>query len=529
LQWAGHSFAPEETVLLLTARDAVMSGPFFSSLLGGAASANLSALWTILTGMLFALFSPSVWLARIPVMIAAISTLILFARLGSRLFHPPVGLTATGFMLATWGFFSGSTLISGAMAYVLVVISLFLLFFDWFDSTFRSRTYARSLYLHFIGMGTLLGIAFLLYGLAGILFPTMGMLTTVLLCRRGEFLIDIHYRWLTIPLGLLMLIGLVAGSIWGGLSFWVELVHIQPTLKHLGDPLIGLLPVMPLLLPALTDKDLWGRALLLYNRAVCLLIAWFLWGLLFLILHGPMHQVWSLLVMLPLLIVLGVYLTEVFRNPVIPKALRLVLDGMTLLGLILGVAVLVLTFQILPPELKMAGFMLALLLPLVSIIMGVVRDASTSRFLVLAIVPCGILLCILTQFAVKPLFYPQPGWTLARQISAESTPKQPAEVLAWYSLTPGAQLGLPHQPVVAITRQLQLESRIQTREGILYLMLPETTYYQLPPEVRAMTYMLAQTWQWKAPLQADVLWQALLNETLDFDTLSGPVLWVKIP
>lgn len=534
-QMAG-SLSGKELHLLEAARETLQNHRFFypSYNFNDTLQIPSSPLLATFISIVFQFFSTTLLSARIIVLILSLLTLLIFYVLGSRLFHPSVGALSAGFALATWGFFSNSHALNGAVLYLMLVLIIFLLFFHWFDSAFRSRTFARSLYVHFALIGFTLGLTFCTHGIPGLLFPVVVMISAVALSNRIELLKDVHYPWLAVPFGVVILLWSIMGILSvGPLAFLKTLFPISPNLAYLGEPILYFLPSLPLIIPGLFSKDMWSRALMTYHKALFLMGAWVAWSLIFLLLFGNLHEAFSLLLMMPALLWLGFYLNEIFRNPIIPFSLQITVDSMILFGLIASVCSVILTFQIVPPDLRIGFIAFSFVLTLSSMALVFLRDLTISRALPMYIIPCSLLLCILAKGALEPLFLFQPAQTLSPLISSEKLNVQGASILEWTHTDPSPSITRFLTPlknsVTFINDQDTLEALIQTRQGPMYLLIPEDQFYSLPYSVREEGYPLGTSWRWRKPLTLWTLVQALYDETLDFNTLSEPMMLFEVP
>ncbi len=537
LYWFGTEWSAlpigKELYLLEGAREALYNPGIFHPTYDQTPFIPVSPLLTAIVGIAFKLTGPSILVARAIAFVLSLGTLAIFYILGARMFHGAASALSCAFLLGTWGFFYNSHIANGATLFVGLVLLILILFFHWFDSAFRSRTYARSLYTHFIAIGALLGIAFLTYGLSGVLFPLLVMATTVYLSNRIELSTDIHYLWAIVPFLIVTGLGLLMGVPAMGLELVWSLFKIHFSIFKVGEPLLYLLPILPVIIPALTNKDIWGRALLSHQKALLLLASCTLWSFVFLLFFAHLHEAFSILAMMPVLIWLGYYLSEIFRNPLVPLSLQIVIDFFILAGLVLSVCFILLTFQIVPPELQRNFVLLSLALPVVSIILLFLRDVMISRILLLMLIPYGFVFCFMMQLTFTPLFQHHPQQTLARFLPPQRHFTPNITVLEWDNGRVAPSLVRFRTPVgneyKLVRDQAQLESLIQTRSGPMYLVLPESIFYKLPYSVREMGTFLKTSWQWKEPLTMTDLTDALANEMVDFDRLSEPVILFRIP
>jgi hypothetical protein len=420
------------------------------------------------------------------------------------------------------------------MLYLMLMIITFLLFFHWFDIAFRSRTFARSLYVHFITLGVTLGLAFCTHGIPGLLFPLAVMGTTVFLSNRPEILKDVHYTWLLVPLGSIMLLWSILGGVSLGIWDYLKTIFmIRPDFHNFGEPVLYLLPVLPLLFPALLNKDMWNRAIISYQKGLFLLFAWVGWSVVFMLLCSDCHETFALLTLTPAILWIGFYLSEVFRNPLFPFSLQLVVDSLILMALIVSVCIIILTMQLVPPQFMGGFILLTIMLPVMAVILLVLRDFTISRVFPFYIIPCSLLLCILAKNSLVPMMSFHPAQDLALSLHAGKLTDSNAAVLEWESdqKTPSVIRFLTplKNKVTAIHSQETLESMIQTRQGPVYLILPEPVFYGLPASVRENGFVLAKSWHWKEPMTLWTLLTALQNETMDFQSLSEPVYLYEVP
>lgn len=535
--WATQLAVPpsgKELHLLEAAREAVTNHHFFYPTYNETVLVPVSPLLTVFVSLIFKFFATTILTARTLILVLSFVSLLLFYVLGSRIFHPTVGLLSTGFMIASWGFFTNSHMANGAMLYLLLMIISFMLFFHWFDIAFRSRTFAKSLYVHFSMLGFTLGMAFCTLGIPGLLFPLLVMLTSIVLSKRPEILKDIQYTWLLVPLGVIILLWLILGSLSVGfLTFISTLFPLQAKWQLLAEPLIYLLPVLPLILPAVLSKDIWNRGFISYQKRLCLMFAWLIWSLIFLGLFGSFHEVFALMAIAPVILWLGFYLSEVFRNPLFPFSLQLTLDFMIILALATSVCCIILTMQVVPPQLVDNFVLLTFALPGIAILLLLLRDFTISRLFPAYVIPFSLLLCILAKGSLVSLLEFHPAQELASTLSMEKLQQPHSSILEWspHQDTPSIiRFSTPlENKVKIVSHQAELESAIQTREGPLYLILPESVFYNLPPSVRESGYVLSTSWQWKQPINVFVLFKALKNEMLTFAELSEPVFLFEMP
>lgn len=533
IQWGAPPIG-KELHLLEAAREALNNQKFYYPTYNESLYIPVAPLLTVLISLLFKFLSIKLLLIRGVMLMISISALFAFYSLGVRVFHASVGVLGAGFILATWGFFSNSSAVNGAMLYFLLVVLAFLLFYHWFDSAFRSRTYARSLYPCFILLGILFGLAFCAQGIPGVLFPVVVMLITLAVSGKLALLKDVHYSWMLLPFAGIVLLWSVLGAISiGFVPFILVLSRINPAFLYLGEPILYLIPIIPLLLPSLFAKDIWGRAVLTYNRGLLLLITWFFAALIFLFLFSEMHEAFSLLIIAPALLWMAFYLSEIFRNPLIPRSLQLVVDGLILSGLFLSVCLIIITFQIVPPSLSPLFVLFSSLLPLISLALLFLRDSSISRALPVYIIPSALVLCILAKMTIEPLIRFKPDQELYRLFPAYELQHSDTAIIEWISDEQSPSVIRFITPlsnrVMAVNDPIAMESLIQTRQGLLYLVIPEAQFYNLPFSVREMGSIVKTSWRWKEPLTIPLVVRALLDETLDFEALSEPVFLFKIP
>lgn len=530
------SFFTDQEIYLLEFANRIFNDNFFKSEFGNHYSViPVSPLLTLMVSLIFKIFSTKIFCIKVVMLAISFLSLLVFYILGARLFHGGVASISTLFLIATWGFFSNSSSLNGAMIYFFLVLTSLLLFFHWFDSAFRSKTYAKSLCYHFLALGLFLGLSFCTYGISGILFPVLVMLLTLLLSRKEMLLKEIRYPWLVVPFFVVLLIWIISGIFLFGypVNFLSSLVRFNPSFSHVWEPFAYLLPLAIFLIPALMTKDIWVRAIVSYQKILYLLAAWAFCGFIFLVLFPDFHQAFSLLIVAPAIIWLGFYLGEIFRNPLIPFSIQLVMDSMALIGLILSVCFIVLTFQIIPPYMQGRFIILSFALPMISLVLLFLRDFTISRILPLYVVPSALVLCILAQATVMPVVRFKPAQELYPLISSYDMKLSHTRILEWIpdktanSTVSNIDFAV-RDKVVPVSNRTELESMIQTRQGILYLILPEKVFYNLPFTVRDMGSIAGVSWQWKKPLTFSVCFKALKNEMLDFDALSEPVLLFKI-
>ncbi len=535
--WGSQLAGPpigNELQLIETAREALHNHGFFYPTYNEVLQIPISPLLTVFVSAVFKFFSTTIITARALMLVISLLTLYLFYVLASRFFHTSVGMLSTGFILASWGFFTNSHLANGAMLYVMLVLITLMLFFHWFDSAFRSRTFAKSLYVHFILIGCTLGLMFCTFGLPGVAFPLLIMGSSVYLSNRTELFEDIHYTWMLTPMAAIILIwsALSIFSI-GFIPYLQTLLPFSPGLQHIGEPILYFLPVLPLIVPAVLNKDMWNRAILSYQKSLFVMAAWMVWSGIYLIFFSKFHEAFSLLLIMPAILWIGFYLSEVFRNPIVPNSLQWVVDSIILLSLFLSVIFILLTDQIAPPGMGSRFLLFSLSLPTIAVALLFLRDVTISRAMPMYLIPCGLLLCMLTKYTIEPLFLHEPTQVLAPLVSQTDLKNPDAAIIEWAPnqnqptairfLTPLQNKVLPAH------NQVQLESLIQTRRGPLYMILPEAQYYDLPDSVREDAFLVGHSWQWNEPLTLWTLWKALQNETLSFSTLSHNVLLVMIP
>jgi 4-amino-4-deoxy-L-arabinose transferase-like glycosyltransferase len=534
--WAAQLAGPpggKELYLLETAREALYNQRFYYPTYNEALHPPVAPLLAVVMSVIFKLFSVKVLLARAVVLLLAILSVVIFYFVGARLLNATVGALAAGLLIATWGFFTNSHIVNGAMLYFSLVIFSFLLFYHWYDSAYRSRTFARSLLYHFILLGIALGLAFCTYGIPGILFPVLIMFSTLAIANKLEMLADIRYPWLLMPLAVVVFVWMVLGVFAiGPVSFLNALFTIRPGFSYLWEPLTYFLPVLPLFLPAMFAKDIWGRALLTHYKSLFLMVSWLAWSLIFLVLCPELHEAFSLLAIAPAVLWLGYYLGEVFRNPLVPFSLQLVVDGIILVGLVVSVCFILLTFQIVPKEMMQPFVVLSFSLPLISIVLLLLRDFTISRLMPLYLIPCAVFVCILAKVTIEPLIQFQPDQELYRHLSMQELADPNAAILQWGSENGPSMIRFItplKNKITSVNDQAQLEALIQTRTGLLYLVLPEEHFYTLPYSVRQMGYIQGVSWQWRQPLTLSLLIDALRNETMDFEALTEPVFLFKVP
>ncbi len=524
----------KELYLIEAAREAFHNHHLFYPSYNHVLNIPISPLITALISVLFKFLPTTFVTARTFELVVALLSLFIVYTLGAQVFHPSVGFLTAGFMIATWGFFTNSHIVNGAVFYFLIVLLIFILFYQWFDGAFRSKTYAKSLYYHFIAIGCLLGIAFCTYGFPGVLYPLAIMLTTILLSNKPEVIADVHYPWMYVPLGIISVLWIILGSIlMGVVPFMHALFNFSPSFSFLGEPFLYLLPIIPLALPALIAKDIWGRGLLTYGKVLILMFSWFAWSFVFLLFFSNFHEAFSLLAMTPPLLWIGFYLNEVFRNPVVPKPLQWTVDSIILIGLLLSICCILLTFQIVPPNMVVRFLLLSFLLPTISVLLLLLRDYTISRNLPFYLIPCGLLLCLMAKYTFTPLMHFQPTQAFSQKLHTAMLDDPDTLIVEWVSQqnTPSLLrfIAPMKDNVIDVTDESQVISLIQSRKGPVYLVLPEKQYFDLPQNIREMGYSLDKSWQWRSPLTILRMIQALENEMLDFKSLTEPVYLVKFP
>jgi hypothetical protein len=257
------------------------------------------------------------------------------------------------------------------------------------------------------------------------------------------------------------------------------------------------------------------------------------WSFIFSIFCSNYHEAFSLLMAIPVLLWLGYYLNEIFRNPVLPKPLSVTLDAMIFLAFAFGIMTLVLTFQIVPPDLKLPFFLMCALLPLLAIIVMLLKDITISRALPLYVLPGALIFCVLLRLTYQPLFEMNPDRAFSSFITRQVRYSPDLQILSWAQneKTPSyVRFVLPLNIAVTPLNQMDmLESAIQTRRGPVDIIIPESQFYNLPPSVREEGYVLKTAWQWRSPLSLWTLLAALQNETLDFKALAEPVFLLEVP
>lgn len=524
----------KELYLLESAREALLNPGLYYPTYNHNLHIPVSPLLSVITSLLFWVMGTAIFSARVLVLVFAAASLVLFYMLGSRTFHQQVGMLSAGFLLATWGFFYNSHIANGAVLYFGLICLIFLLFFHWFDSAYRSRTYAKSLFPNFILIGLALGLAFCASGIPGVLFPLAVMATTLAISNRMELAAEVHYAWLWGPFLLVVGIWCVLGApAVGFVPFVLAQVRFQPNITYLLEPVLYILPVLPFLAPALFTKDIWSRAVVSYQKTLYLLVAWLGWGLVFLLLCRDYHEAFSLLVICPAVLWVGFYLSEIFRNPLFPMALQLVLDSLILGGFVASIAIILLTFQLAPPSLFGHFVTLSFALAVSSILLLLLKELTISRVMPFYLIPCSLLLCVLLQSTLLPLFQSDPNPELLQAFPTQEFASRNLTILHWQDNPEKPSIWRLISPmktkVAAVNNRTQLESLIQTRSGPLYLILPEKQFYDLPYGVKESGYLIGTSWQWREPLSVFTLLHALSNEMLDFNTLAEPVYLFQVP
>jgi hypothetical protein len=264
------------------------------------------------------------------------------------------------------------------------------------------------------------------------------------------------------------------------------------------------------------------------------MVAWLGWSFVFLLFCSDFHESFSLLAISPLIVWLGFYLSEIFRNPLFPFPLQLAVDSMIFTGLLLSVVLMILTFQIVPHPMIGGFVLLSFVLAILSIVMLLLRDYTISRLLPSYLLPFSLLICVLAKLTIEPLFYHNSAQELARLLPRQTLETANTTILEWADNAQNTASMIRFitplkNKVFMVNSEEQLEAKIQTRQGSVYLILPEAQFYDLPASVRGMGYPMGSSWQWKVPLSFTLLTQALFNETLDFKALSEPVILFKIP
>jgi hypothetical protein len=456
--------------------------------------------------------------------LSQLASLALFIMLGTRLFNQEVTFIAASLLTGCIGTFLNAFHPSLSMMLLPVFLGLLWLFFDWFEVSFRSHSYARSLYTHFAAIGFLLTVSFGCLGLPGLLIPLAIFALTMAFTRRFECLLDIHYPWLIVPFGvgcsLIFLLQLSLGGL-GSLPSFLWPVSLR--LGSLAEMIAFSLPILPLFLPAFFSKSTLNRALLSYSKSTWLLLSSLLVSSLMVLLFPEVHHVMAALFWLLLGLWAGFYLNESFRNPLLAEHLEWSLDANTVISSALGLLLTLVALQLAIGPWRWILHAFGLALPLSVIALQWLRTRLISRDLITSFLAVLGSITLLLYCAWLPIGYPNAGKALITSWRPDANDivvqwqKSPTPILAPY---------LKHPPsIIGQAKELEdILSHAQPSQRV-FLAIPEEHYWKLSRPSQML--LRGKAWQWKKPLSLDTMVSMIQDETLDFNTLAEWWYWVE--
>jgi len=104
---------------------------------------------------------------------------------------------------------------------------------------------------------------------------------------------------------------------------------------------------------------------------------------------------------------------------------------MIFLAFAFGIMTLVLTFQVVPPDLKLPFFLMCALLPLLAIVVMLLKDITISRALPLYVLPGALIFCVLLRLTYQPLFEMNPDRAFSSFLTRQVRYSPDLQILSW--------------------------------------------------------------------------------------------------
>jgi hypothetical protein len=216
------------------------------------------------------------------------------------------------------------------------------------------------------------------------------------------------------------------------------------------------------------------------------------------------------------------------------------------MGLVTSVFVSQMAFHLRPSPMQVAMQMgpqplythfilLALVIFVLSAFLVVIRSVVISRILPFYLIPASIALFLMIQTTVTPVVDFRATDYLITHIPQKLLAGEPYRIVCWQSNEErdglySRMLMSDASVIQSVYSMTALDRLLARRHPLLFMVIPESQYFAIPDEIRSQGgSIMATSWRWRVSLSVPLMVAAFSNETLDFHTLTEPVILVRIP
>lgn len=348
---------PEELFFIQPAREMVQAYNWSMPLFNGQPYLAHPPLFTWLVALSFQIFDVSFWSAKLPSVLLGLLGLPVFYFLAMNLLGNRMSAFLGTFALAgSWGYFWAAHTATPAVASVVLLQLLCLLFFKWFQLSARLKLYQRDRQVLSLAMGITFGVLFLLAGSFGVVFAGVLFLLTLVLSGRPERLAGLDWRRFLSS----FLVVALPWPLWvswaeNNPSFLLDYLFQMPEVSLVPFSLVAyiknlafaLFPWNLFFIAALVDKK--GLSRMLHNdrESTLFLLIWAVLALAVPAVLGSGELLAFLPLFPPLILLTAQYLTSLAGST---RPYEIATDAVILVLLMVAVVSTFMVFQILPDE-----------------------------------------------------------------------------------------------------------------------------------------------------------------------------------